>query len=346
MKKRNDMIVEWAVKRIERGYKDDVSLLLTYGSYENGTANSLSDVDFYFIPKTEHSYELCKTFIVEGIGYDLFPMSWERVEGLAELNGSLIPCLANVKVLYCNSEAEKRRFEELQNRLKKNLNNKDFMLDKASKIMELVMNFYRTMLFEEDICELRTLAGEIVMSLSDAVAFANQTYFSRGLKKQLEDLKNMMSIPEDFVLLYESVVKTNSEREIKEGCYKMIKNTRNFLKYKLEKSEREEQKANFKNMAELYQEIVSTWNKIYVCCDSGEAVLAYISGTCLQRTLNMAVRENGLNRLDLMSAYNVNHLEKFKERAIMLQKEFVKIIEENGVNIEEYATVEEFITKN
>jgi hypothetical protein len=60
----------------------------------------------------------------------------------------------------------------------------------------------------------------------------------------------------------------------------------------------------------------------------------------------MAVRENGLNRLDLMSAYNVNHLEKFKERAIMLQKEFVKIIEENGVNIEEYATVEEFITKN
>lgn len=136
MNKRNDMIIEWAVKRIEREYKDDVSLLLTYGSYENGTANLLSDVDFYFIPKTEHAYELCKTFIVEGIGFDLFPMSWERVEGLAELNEYLTPCLANVKVLYCNSEEDKRRFEELQNSLKKNLNNKFFMLDKASKKME------------------------------------------------------------------------------------------------------------------------------------------------------------------------------------------------------------------
>ncbi|MCB2308467.1 hypothetical protein LGL08_14780 [Clostridium estertheticum] len=346
MKKRNDMIVEWAVKRIEREYKDDVSLFLTYGSYENGTANSLSDVDFYFIPKTEHSYELCKTFIVEEIGFDLFPMSWERVEGLADLNECLIPCLANVKVLYCNSEEDKRRFEELQNRLKKNLNNKAFMLDKASKTMELVMNFYQTMLFEEDICELRTLAGYIVMSLSDAVAFANQTYFSRGLKKQLEDLKNMVSIPEDFVLFYESVVKTNSGREIKECCYKMIKNTRNFLKCKHEKSEWEEKKANFENMAELYQEIVSTWNKIYVCCDSDDAVLAYISGTCLQRTLDMTVRENGLNRLDLMSAFNSKHLERFKERAMKLQKKFVKMIEENGVNIEAYDTVEEFIKKN
>ncbi len=39
MNKRNDMIVKWAVNKIEKEYKDYVSLLLTYGSYENGTAN-------------------------------------------------------------------------------------------------------------------------------------------------------------------------------------------------------------------------------------------------------------------------------------------------------------------
>lgn len=154
------------------------------------------------------------------------------------------------------------------------------------------MNFYQTILFEEDICELRTLAGYIAMSLSDAVAYANQTYFSRGLKKQIEDLKNMESTPEDFVLLYESVIKANSERELKECCYKMIKNTRNFLNSKTEKLKEEEKKANYEDLAELYEEIISTWNKIKVCCDSGDAVLAYISGTCLQHTLNIAAREN------------------------------------------------------
>lgn len=302
MNKRNDMIVEWIVKKIEKEYKDDVSMLLTYGSYENGTANPLSDVDFYFIPKTEKAYKLCRTFIVEGIGFDLFPMSWKRVEGIAELNECLTPCLANVKVLYCNSEEDKTKFEELQNRLKINLYNKVFMLDKSSKQVEIAMNYYSTMLFKEDICEVRTLAGHIAMSLSDAVAYANQTYFSRGLKKQIEDLKNMESTPQDFVLLYESVIEMNLEAEIKEGCHKMIMNTKKFLERKTEKLRKVETKANYEELAELYEEIISTWNKIKMCCDCGDAVLAYISGTCIQDTLNMASRENGLGEFNLMGA--------------------------------------------
>lgn len=344
MNKRNDMIVEWAVKRIEKEYKDDVSLLLTYGSYENGTANPLSDVDFYFIPKTKRAYELSKTFIVEGIGFDLFPMSWERVEGLSELKECLTPCLANVKILYCNSEEDKKRFEELQNGLKQNLNNKEFMLDKASKEMETAMSLYHTMLFEEDICELKTLAGYIVMFLSDAVAYANQTYFSRGLKKQIEDLKNMKSVPDDFVLLYESVVKANSEGELKECCYKMISNTRIFFNSKIEISK--EKNVNYEELAEWYQELISTWNKITVCCDNGNYVLAYISGTCLQRELNIVAKEYGLDKFNLMGAYDADHLEQFKKRAIVLQKEIIKIIYENGASIEEYNTVEEFIDQN
>lgn len=346
MNKRNDMIVQWVVDKIKKDFKDDVSLLLTYGSYEDGTSNPLSDVDFYFIPNTENAYKLCKTFIVEGIGYDLFPMSWKRVEGLAELNECLIPCLANVKILYSHSEEDNFRFKELQKRLKNNLNNKNFMLDKSAKQLEMAMTFYQTMLFEEDICEIRTLAGKIVMSLSDTVAYANQTYFSRGLKKQLEDLKNMESIPIDFLLLYESVIKATSVREIKDCCHEMIKHTRNFLISKTEKSKGEQKKANYEALAEIYEEGISTWNKIKVCCDNGNAILAYISGTCLQDTLNMAARENGLDKIDLMSAYNAEHLGQFNERALEIQRKFVKMIEENGVIIESYNSVEAFIKEN
>lgn len=346
MNKRNDMIVEWAVKRIEEEYKDDVSLLLTYGSYENGTANPLSDVDFYFIPKTERAYELCKTFIVEGVGFDLFPMSWERVEGIAEFNEVLTPCLANVRILFCNSEEDRKRFEELQCRLKKNLNNKSFMLEKAYKKMEEVMKSYSKAIFEEDICELRTLAGYIVMDLADVVAYANQTYFKGGLKKQMEDLKTIENTPVDFVLSYESVIKLNSANGIKECCYNIIKNTRSFLKDERDRVVNGDKKVDYKGLAELYQEIVSTWNKIYVCCDSGNYNLAYISGVCLQDVLNMAAEENGLDKFDLMSDYDSDNLNQFKERAMELQEKFVKIIEDNGIVIEAYNNVEEFLEKN
>lgn len=346
MDRRNDMIVEWAVKKIEKEYKDDVSLLLTYGSYENGTANPLSDVDFYFIPKTERAYELCKTFIVEGIGFDLFPMSWERVERIAAFNEVLTPCLANVKILYCNSEEDRKRFEDLQFKLNKNLNNKSFMLEKAYKKMEDAMKSYSKAIFEEDICELRTLAGYIVMDLADAVAYANQTYFKRGLKKQEEDLKAMENLPDNFVLSYESVIKSNSANEIKESCRKIIKDTRSFLEGEKSRVVIVDKKANYKGLAELYQEIISTWNKIYVCCDSGNYTLAYISGVCLQNVLNMASEEHGLDKFDLMSAYDSDNLNMFKERAIRLQEKFVKIIENNGAMIESYSNVNEFLEKN
>lgn len=346
MNKRNDMIVEWAIKKIEREYKNDVSLLLTYGSYENGTANRLSDVDFYFIPKTERAYNLSKTFIVEGVGFDLFPMSWERVAGIAEFNEVLTPCLANVKILYCNSDDDRKRFTKLQERLKKNLTDKAFMLNKASRKMEMAMDSYKTMMFEEDICELRTLSGDIIMFLSDVVAYANQTYFRRGPKKQIEDLKNIETIPKDFILMYESITRADSPEQLREYCYKLIKNTREFLNRKIEKSNVKEKKANYENLAVLYQEIISTWNKIYICCDNGDNIFAYISGTSLQRELNTASRKNGLNKFDLMSAYDARQLEKFKERAMRLQKEFVKVIEDNGVTIESYNKVEEFLKRN
>lgn len=47
-----------------------------------------------------------------------------------------------------------------------------------------------------------------------------------------------------------------------------------------------------------------------------------------------------------MDACNAKHLEVFNERALELQKRFVKIIEDNGVILKDYNTVEEFIEEN
>lgn len=345
MNNRNDLIVKWAVNKIEAEYKDDVSLLLTYGSYINGTANPMSDVDFYFIPKTDRAYELCKSFIVEGIGYDLFPMSWERVEGIAELKECIVPCLANVRILFSNSEEDMNRFELLQNKLKNNLNNRGFMLERANESLKMAMDVYRDMLFQEDICSSKTSAGYIAMLLSDSVAYVNQTYYSRGLKKQIEDLNNMECIPKDFVLLYELITKASSLQVLKDHCYQMIKNTKDFLDAK-DKKPNKELGTNYKELAELYQEIISTWNKIKVSCESGNSILAFISGACLQRELNFIAVKYGLGEIDLMGFYNNEHLDKFNNRAEELQKKLVKLIEENGVNITEYNTTEEFLTQN
>ena len=43
----NDKLVKWILHKVKTEYAIDVSLVLIYGSYVNGTANSKSDVDCY-----------------------------------------------------------------------------------------------------------------------------------------------------------------------------------------------------------------------------------------------------------------------------------------------------------
>ena len=69
----NDKIINWIADRVEHDYAEDIALILLYGSYVNGTANAKSDVDCYFIPRTERGYEFSADFIIQGVGYDIFP---------------------------------------------------------------------------------------------------------------------------------------------------------------------------------------------------------------------------------------------------------------------------------
>ncbi|CVI65947.1 hypothetical protein NDGK_00378 [Clostridiales bacterium CHKCI001] len=58
----NDKVVQWVEHRVKTKYFNDISMVLLYGSYINGTANNSSDVDCYFIPKTDRGYEMAIIF--------------------------------------------------------------------------------------------------------------------------------------------------------------------------------------------------------------------------------------------------------------------------------------------
>ena len=97
----NDKVVEWITDKVKREYADDVSLVMLYGSYINGTANSKSDVDFYYIPKTERAYNLATVFIIDGVGYDFYPIPWEQVEKIADLQECMLPLIGDAQIIYC-----------------------------------------------------------------------------------------------------------------------------------------------------------------------------------------------------------------------------------------------------
>ena len=51
-------IINTLINRIKEHYRNDIAIVACYGSVINGTANPKSDIDFYFIPKSDRGYEL------------------------------------------------------------------------------------------------------------------------------------------------------------------------------------------------------------------------------------------------------------------------------------------------
>lgn len=345
MKTINEKLVDWAIAKIEKECKDDVCLLIGHDTLklEKDTAGSSLS---YFIPATENAYGLAKTFIIDGIGYDLFPMSWERIEGLANLDEYNTSCLGDVQILYCRSAEDEKRFTALQAKLRENLQNQEFTFRKALEKMNVAMEIYQTMMFEESIGKVRKAAGYIADFLSIAIAFVNRTYFKNGQTNQISDLLAMKSIPENFIELYKVIVNAGSIDELKKLCYKMIYNTRKFLNAKKTRSEKSVCNKNFRDLANWYQELCYTWRRIYHWYEQNDTVKSFIWGCSLQYELDVVKEEFGLDEMDLLGKFNANDMSGFRKQAEDLEKYIVTKIKEHGVMLDAYKSVEDFLEKN
>ena len=72
----NEKLIHWIKKKVLLEYSNDICLVVLYGSFTNGTAHAKSDVDCYFIPKTQRAYSFTHTLIIYYLVYHIFTISF------------------------------------------------------------------------------------------------------------------------------------------------------------------------------------------------------------------------------------------------------------------------------
>lgn len=355
MKSRNDKVLEWAVTKAAKEYRDDVAILAVYGSYVNGTSDELSDVDFFFIPKTERGLGLSRTFIIEGVGSDLFPMSWERVQGLSEFREPLAPLLGDSQIVFASSKDDERRFLSLRGNMQENLLDMAFMHERAAASLNKGSVYLRKLRFQHDIGACRLLAGRMLLCLSDAVAYKNQTYFKKGLKNHFHDLSCMSSLPQGFLEAYDGIVGAENKAGLLESAEKMASCCRAFLGFDsdalhepepcgsvAEATSIGEASINHDELVSFYEETVSTFNKVWRSCEGATRNCrnAFIAGICLQRVLDEEVPMLGL---DVLSSFACSSLDAFLSAAHKAESVIISAIEKEGP-LMRYKSAEEFLS--
>jgi hypothetical protein len=341
MKQNDTRLADWAVRKIETEFRDDVCLLLEHKTLrleEDRNARAFS----FYIPATNHANGLARTFIIDGIGHDLFPMSWERIERMADVKDYNTTALADAEILWARSDEDRRRFESLQARLQANLKNPQHMLERAKKWFDAVKEIYQDTLFEERLSKIRENAGFICDLLSIAVAFVNGCYFTHGQTSQLSELSGMKKLPADFTKLYESIIREPSPDTQKRLCHEIITNTRRFLDAQEQRVE-QASVPDFTELADWYQELCYTWRRVYHWCDANDPVNAYIWCCNLHNEADKWGAKFGITDTDIFSSFQPDDLPGFRKRAEAVEAKFRESIATHGVELDEYRSVEEFL---
>jgi len=343
MKKTGTRLTDWAVRKIEAEYRDDVCLLV--GRWTRHFDQEQEELSFhYYIPATSRSNGLARTFIIDGIGYDLFPMSWERVERIAEIRGDNPMCLDHAEILYARHDDDRRTFTSLQARLRANLQNPRFMYARAIETLDTAMKIHRDMLFAEDLRTVRESAGYICMRVADAVAYLNQQYL--GIPDHIQALRSIKNVPTGFIDLYEQIIRAKTADEQQRLCHNIIAMTSRFLDEHDTHSVSRISAPDFSELAFWYQELSYTWRRVYYWCDRHDPVNAYLWCCFLQNEVDHVGADFGMEDLDILSAFDADDLAAFRKRAERVEQQIVTAIEVHGVHLASYPSVEEFLKQN
>ena len=288
---RNDEVIAYFCERVER-YRDDVDLLLLYGSYLTGDAAPRSDVDLCFVPATERGWQVAETFIYQGVGYDLFGMDWSRVVRIAQLTGSLTPLVADSRIYARTPEAEERLLD-LRARLVDRLGHPAVSHARAVDRLNLAAVEPDLAAGSLTMARAREHAAFALVSLSEAVALSQGRAFMRGLKRLHADLASLPWLPAGMLQRFDDVIRAEDRARLEGGLGAILEAVASFLSVRapwphgrrIDASARP--LLDFGVLAHWYEEVSSTFLKLRTCAESGDWRLAFFTAANLQRSLRV-----------------------------------------------------------
>lgn len=341
MSKQSDTFVtEWVIRTVQEQYADDIALVVSHSTLQIDEATPCIS---YFVPITKKGEQFAQTFLLEGRGYDIWGIPWERLERFADLEEYNLTCLADAEILYARTEEERKRFEALQKRQADYMADKQRMRVQALQAYQQAKEIFSELLFASG-SDARMGAGYLLDYLARCIAFSNCSYFRHSQTEQLEELEKMEHVPEGFARLYKEILLEPKEGEQKKRCYELLCLTRQYLTEQHIAAQPEaSSEQNYQDLADWYGELSYTWLRIRHYTQAKDTVKAYMWGVYLQSELNQVCADFGLAKIELMDAYDAANLSALSERANQTEQLIREIITKGGGQIREFATVEAFL---
>lgn len=331
-------IINLILDKIKTDFSEDVKLAVMYGSFVTHTQHEKSDVDFFFVPKTERGWKMGLDFILEGIGYDFWGMPETRLRQIVEEFQPLAGIIENGILLYADSEATRAEFAAFQRRIRETeADPSPFRLEAAverrlAEAKGAAFDFRQT----KNRAERAYLAGEVLLSLGNAISALNRRLFRYGTKRFLEELAAMPLIPEKFGETWDRVFTGILEPDLVDSAVKSVSLLWESLK------QARPSHANPMELENFYEEFVSTFNKMDFAVRTENVRLGFLTAAAIDRELRDVNATFGMNVPLVFPEEGSPDLAVLQTRSRLADQSLKASLQNEGVPIRSFADVDEF----
>ena len=137
-------VTQWVLNKAKEEYADDIALVVAHTTLNMDPDQPLMS---YFVPITDRGRRFARTFILDGRGYDIWGIEWERLERFAALEEYNITVLADARLLYARTPEDAARFAALQQQLKANLADPEMARKQSLVAYATAKGLYTQLLF-------------------------------------------------------------------------------------------------------------------------------------------------------------------------------------------------------
>lgn len=334
-------IVDALIDKIKKDYKDDVAFVVIHGSTIYNETHAKSDLDLYYCAKTERGNELAKVFILDGVGYDIWSIPWDRLLRIASHDERITSIITEGRVVYYGNDDDLRKFNELRaNAL--DVNDRLKFINKAQSVLDKAYKDYYFLSSSNDLYHARMYAIKIIYGITHAIALLNRDTIKRGRGKLKKEILAMPLVPRDFGPLYETVFSDSAISDMKRNYSVLLGNTQALID---DESRTHSRHRSFhEGMDKLYEEMINFYNKIRHACEIGDSVTALFAAVELQSEFENAFAGTGVDARTLpniIEAFDPNDTKEFLSVVDDHQKAILDLIGEKGIEITEFGNLDE-----
>lgn len=284
-----DILVEHAL----RAHESEIVIIAYYGSYAKGTASPTSDLDLFYIPDADKARSLSSQFVIDGLPYDFWPISWDFAEAVANAEAGrpwavAASLIADAQLLYYRSVEDRARFEGLQARIAEltRPEQRPLMVKKALDAFKEVLfqtGQLRLAVAEEDAAGAYWAAQQTVNGAANCLALANQTYFSQGWGANVEQILALPERPADLEALIEALLTSADVARLPEAADRLAQAVHATLRAAQHSTAKPaEAQEVFKD---FYFFVFEYTNKILAACEQGDEMKARFAAFQMQEEI-------------------------------------------------------------